>query len=165
MYIYIKRYFEMGLYKLEDMKVFVVSAMITADQYKEITGEEYVAAQEVKLLGIIAVAVQHAPHYIADYSLSEIASIVAIVIAIVGVISWIVRVAITKPMERSNQMLDNTIRDLSEKVNGIGNNADMVHAEHDKRLDHDNVVLAKHEVEIGVLYDKTGLKRRGKNEN
>ncbi|WP_125607239.1 XkdX family protein [Lapidilactobacillus bayanensis] len=43
MYIYIKRYFEMGLYKIEDMKVFVVSAMITADQFKEITGEEYAA--------------------------------------------------------------------------------------------------------------------------
>lgn len=115
---------------------------------------------------MIALAViQHAPHYIADYSLSEIANIVAIVIAIAGVISWIVRVAVTKPMERSNQMLDNTIRNLSEKVNGIGSNADKVHAEHDKRLDRDDVVLAKHEVEIGVLYDKTGLKRRDKNED
>lgn len=43
MYIYIKQYFEMGLYALEDMKVFVVSAMITADQFKEITGEDYAA--------------------------------------------------------------------------------------------------------------------------
>lgn len=116
-------------------------------------------------MGIIAVVVQQPPHYIGGYTLSEIASIVAIVIFMAGIVSWIVRVAITKPMERSNQMLDNTIRDLSEKVNGIGNNADMVHAEHDKRLDHDDVVLAKHEVEIGVLYDKTGLKRRDKNEN
>lgn len=114
---------------------------------------------------LVAAAVQHAPHYIADYSLSEIASIVAIIIAIAGVISWIVRVAITKPMERSNQMLDNTIRDLSAKVNGIGNNADKVHAEHDKRLDRDDVIIAKHDVEIGVLYDKTGLKRRDRVED
>lgn len=44
MAIYIKQYYEMGLYTKDDVKVFVPS-MITSDEYKEITGEEYVAGQ------------------------------------------------------------------------------------------------------------------------
>lgn len=38
---YIKQYWETGIYKLEDMKYFVLSSMITVDQFKEITGEDY----------------------------------------------------------------------------------------------------------------------------
>lgn len=40
---YIKQYWETGIYKLEDMKYFVLSSMITVDQFKEITGEDYAA--------------------------------------------------------------------------------------------------------------------------
>lgn len=38
------KYFKMGIYKVDDLPLFVSAAFITADQYKEITGEEYVAA-------------------------------------------------------------------------------------------------------------------------
>lgn len=43
MAIYIKQYYEMGLYTKDDVKVFVPS-MITSDEYKEITGEDYAVA-------------------------------------------------------------------------------------------------------------------------
>lgn len=37
----VKRYYEMGFYTNENVKVFVVANMITAEDYKSITGEEY----------------------------------------------------------------------------------------------------------------------------
>lgn len=43
MYNSIKKYYDMGKYTLEQMKVFVKAKYITAAQYKEITGTEYVA--------------------------------------------------------------------------------------------------------------------------
>lgn len=39
----IKRYFDKDIYTKEQVKVFVVSGKITGEQYKEITGEDYVA--------------------------------------------------------------------------------------------------------------------------
>ena len=39
----IKRYYNMGKYTLEQMQVFVQAKWITAEQYKEITGEDYAA--------------------------------------------------------------------------------------------------------------------------
>jgi len=38
----VKRYYNMGFYTNEQMKIFVVADFITAEQYKEITGVEYV---------------------------------------------------------------------------------------------------------------------------
>lgn len=37
----IKKYYKMGKYKKAHLKVFVEKNVITAEQYKEITGEEY----------------------------------------------------------------------------------------------------------------------------
>lgn len=41
MYNIIKRYYNRGIYSKENVAVFVASGKITAEQYKEITGEEY----------------------------------------------------------------------------------------------------------------------------
>lgn len=38
-----KRYYDMGFYTKEQVKVFVAAGKITAEQYKEITGEDYSA--------------------------------------------------------------------------------------------------------------------------
>ncbi|MEH6940764.1 XkdX family protein [Bacillus sp. JJ722] len=38
----IKEYYELGFYNNENMKLFVKVKYITAEQYKEITGIEYV---------------------------------------------------------------------------------------------------------------------------
>lgn len=43
MFDYIKKNYEKGIYTKEDVSQFVKAGMITADQYKEITGEDYVA--------------------------------------------------------------------------------------------------------------------------
>lgn len=43
MYNSIKKYYDMGKYTNEQMKVFVGAGWITAEQYKEITGIDYVA--------------------------------------------------------------------------------------------------------------------------
>ncbi|MFC6202559.1 XkdX family protein [Lactiplantibacillus nangangensis] len=37
MFIYIKQYFEMGLYTVDDLSTFKMAAMITADQFDELT--------------------------------------------------------------------------------------------------------------------------------
>ncbi|MCT4389782.1 XkdX family protein [Leuconostoc falkenbergense] len=37
------QFFDMGLYNADDMKLFVQVQWITAEQYKEITGADYVA--------------------------------------------------------------------------------------------------------------------------
>ena len=42
MYKIVKRYYDKGIYTKEDVAVFVKAGKITAEQYEEITGEEYV---------------------------------------------------------------------------------------------------------------------------
>lgn len=41
MFKIVKRYYDKGIYSKEDVKVFVRAKDITAEQYKEITGDEY----------------------------------------------------------------------------------------------------------------------------
>lgn len=43
MYKIVKRYFDKGIYTTENVAVFVRAGKITAEQYKEITGQEYPA--------------------------------------------------------------------------------------------------------------------------
>lgn len=43
MYNIIKRYHDRGIYSKENVAVFVVSGKITVEQYKEITGTEYIS--------------------------------------------------------------------------------------------------------------------------
>lgn len=43
MFDFIKLYFEMGLYTVDELKTFVTGQMITADQFKEISNVEYTA--------------------------------------------------------------------------------------------------------------------------
>lgn len=42
MYKVVKRYYDKGFYSKEDVKKFVRAGKITPEEYKEITGEEYV---------------------------------------------------------------------------------------------------------------------------
>ena len=42
MFDIVKRYYDRGYYSKESVKVFVKTGDITAEQYKEITGEDYV---------------------------------------------------------------------------------------------------------------------------
>ena len=42
MYKIVKRYYERGIYGNEDVAKFVKAGKLTADEYKEITGEDYV---------------------------------------------------------------------------------------------------------------------------
>lgn len=79
------------------------------------------------------------------------AAIVTIVLAVAGAISWIVNLAIVKPLQ-------NSIDTLSRKVEGIGGNADLVHKEHDHRLDDHEVHLARHDEEIKTLFERSGGK-------
>lgn len=39
----IKRYYDMGIYTKENVKVFVVASKITVEEYQLITGDEYIA--------------------------------------------------------------------------------------------------------------------------
>lgn len=43
MITFIKLYYNLGLYTVEQLKTFVVAQMITADQFKEIANVEYSA--------------------------------------------------------------------------------------------------------------------------
>lgn len=42
MFRIVKRYYDRGIYNKDNVKVFVRSGDITAEQYKEITGDEYI---------------------------------------------------------------------------------------------------------------------------
>lgn len=44
MFVYIKQYFEMGLYTVTDLATFKTAAMLTADQYDELTAKTAEAA-------------------------------------------------------------------------------------------------------------------------
>ena len=41
MFKIVKRYYDKGIYSKEDVATFVKAGKITAEQYKEITGEDY----------------------------------------------------------------------------------------------------------------------------
>lgn len=41
-YKIVKRYFDLGIYTAENVGVFVKSGKINSDEYKEITGQDYV---------------------------------------------------------------------------------------------------------------------------
>ena len=43
MFSIVKRYYDKVIYSNEDVKKFVLAGKITPEQYKEITGEEYIA--------------------------------------------------------------------------------------------------------------------------
>lgn len=43
MYKIVKRFFDRKIYTKENVAVFVASGKITAEQYKEITGTEYIS--------------------------------------------------------------------------------------------------------------------------
>lgn len=42
MYKIVKRYYDKGIYSAEDVAKFVAAGRITPEEYKEITGKEYV---------------------------------------------------------------------------------------------------------------------------
>ena len=41
MFKIVKRYYDKGIYSKEDVKTFVKAGKITAEQYKDIVGEDY----------------------------------------------------------------------------------------------------------------------------
>jgi len=43
MFKIVKRYFDTGIYSAEDVSKFVKSGRLTSDEYKEITGQDYIA--------------------------------------------------------------------------------------------------------------------------
>ena len=45
MFAIVKRYYDRGIYDEKAVARFVNASMLTAEEYKEITGKEYVAAQ------------------------------------------------------------------------------------------------------------------------
>lgn len=44
MFKIVKRYFDLGIYSAENVGVFVKAGKITADEYKGITGTDYISA-------------------------------------------------------------------------------------------------------------------------
>ncbi|AVK60263.1 hypothetical protein C5Z25_00065 [Lactobacillus sp. CBA3605] len=94
------------------------------------------------------------PHYIMGYQLGEWASIATIVIFVSGLIVGIVRIGVVNPAHIANENLQHSIDRLTAKIEGIGENSDAVHKEHDKRLDAHDIKLGEHEIEIKNLKEK-----------
>lgn len=101
------------------------------------------------------------PHYFFGLTWSELSAIVGVIVILVTFFVWLMHVAVTKPMEVSNQSLRRSIDQLSQQVNGLGSTAALVHKEHDKRLDKHDVHLARHDEEIKTLFSR---QKGGKNE-
>ncbi|MFQ4152916.1 hypothetical protein [Lactiplantibacillus plantarum] len=112
-------------------------------------------------IGLVLAAVindQHwtPPHYIMGYQLGEWASIATIVIFVSGLIVGIVRIGVINPAHIANDNLQHSIDRLTAKIEVIGENADAIHKEHDKRLDAHDIRLGKHDIEIENLKEKIG---------
>ena len=43
MFTIVKRYFDKGIYTIDNVRTFVRAGRLTEEQYKEITGEDYIA--------------------------------------------------------------------------------------------------------------------------
>lgn len=93
------------------------------------------------------VATHVPPHVFMGFELGEWVQLIAIVGFIAGIVAWIVRASIVAP-------LTTAINNLSKKVDGIGGNADRVHAEHDRRLDEQDVHLARHDEEFKTVFNQ-----------
>ena len=103
---------------------------------------------------LMAVTGQIPPHVFLDFELGEWIELIGIVTFIAGIVAWVIRIAIVNPTKISNDALSNSIRELSKKVEGIGDNADRVHDEHDRRLDEHDVRLAKHDEEFKTIFNQ-----------
>lgn len=42
MFKIVKRYYDKGIYSKDDVKTFVKASKLTADEYKDITGDDYI---------------------------------------------------------------------------------------------------------------------------
>lgn len=97
---------------------------------------------------VLAQAAAHIPpHYFMGFELSEWVQITILIAFVAGIITWIVKASIVTP-------LTSAINNLSKKVDGIGGNADRVHAEHDRRLDEQDVHLARHDEEFKTVFNQ-----------
>lgn len=74
------------------------------------------------------------PHYVFGLSWGEMSAIVGIVVLLIGLFIWLANMAITKPMQWSNKLLQQSIDQLTKQVEGIGGNAEAVHKDHDRRI-------------------------------
>lgn len=90
-----------------------------------------------------------------NYPLSEWATLITIIGSFIGIIVWALKESIMKPMEKSNQTLQDTIDSLKTLVNNINTNASTKHDEFDKRLDDHEIQLTKHDENIKTLFERT----------
>lgn len=79
----------------------------------------------------------------------EWASIVAIVGALVAAIFWMFRKIVMDPFMGK-------IDDLAQQVKGMNDSSALVHENHEKWLQRQDVHLARHDEEIKTLFDRTG---------
>lgn len=96
------------------------------------------------------------PHYFFGLTWTELGAIITIIGVLIAFFTYLMHVAVTKPMEWSNRALQKSIDQLTEQVKGMGTNSEVVHKEHDRRLDQHDVRLAKHDEEIRTLFHQSG---------
>jgi len=90
-----------------------------------------------------------------NFPLSEWATLITILGSLVGIIVWALKESIVKPMEKSNQNLQDTIHSLKQLVDNINTNAATKHDEFDKRLDDHQDQLSRHDEKIKTLFERT----------
>ena len=98
------------------------------------------------------------------WQVADWAAVVTFLSAIIGAVVWLVKKIIVDPsverMMYSNKILNNTIHALGEKVDGIGGAADIIHKDHEHRLNDHREHLARHDEEIRTLFERTDKKER-----
>ena len=100
------------------------------------------------------------PHFFFGLTWAELASIITIVGVLIGFFTYLMHVSITRPMEWSNRSLQKSIDQLTETVKSMQSGSEIVHKEHDRRLDQHDVRLAKHDEEIRTLFHQSGNRRK-----
>lgn len=166
---FIINYFKMGIYNLADMWDFVSYGTFTKEEYKKITKSDYpderpAEAQQDAWLQLFYEEEDGAmgPHYFFGLTWSELSAIVGIIVTLTSFFIWLTHAVITKPMELSNQSLQQAIDRLAKQVERQDNNAALVHKEHDRRLDGHDVRLAKHDEEIKTLFNRQQGRQQGR---
>lgn len=81
------------------------------------------------------------------HSISDLYSMMGVIALFLTFFVWIMNMWIIKPLTKS-------INELSQKVDGIGGNADIVHSRLDKRLDDHEIRLTKHDEELKTLFNQ-----------
>lgn len=99
-------------------------------------------------------AVHQPLHGLSTYTWDEIGAVGGLIVIIAAAVTWLIRLAIMKPMQNSNSLLKISIDELRDKIGSINGTVEKIHDDHGQQLHDHEVQLAKHEIDIENLKEE-----------